>query len=224
MRQRAKMTARARSRRVYASCDRENENRFHEKKHRQNWPKMALKTQDPSSSHSPNLSQRNGTRSISVRFLDTASRRRGFARGFSRELFSRGFATGGFTSSLFGTSHCSVPHSLFMTIISEIEWRKNERKGGLWRHTKKEPALLTFVPTTTSILSTLETILTNYQILNIHILLDYFHVFIPHRFNHILESVGVRALENTRLRIRVEGSARAQNLFQFRHQLFRWVY
>jgi len=63
-----------------------------------------------------------------------------------------------------------------------------------------------------------------YQILNIHILLDYFHVFIPHRFNHILESVGVRALENTRLRIRVEGSARAQNLFQFRHQLFRWVY
>ena len=65
---------------------------------------------------------------------------------------------------------------------------------------------------------------TNYRILNIYILLDYFHVFIPHRFNHILKSVGVRALENTRLRIRVEGSARAQNLFQFRHQLFRWVY
>ena len=222
MRQRARMTARARSRRVYASPDRENENRFHEKKHRQNWPKMALKTQDPSSSHSPNLSQRNGTRSISVRFLDTASRRRGFARGFSRELFSRGFATGGFTSSLFGTSHCSVPHSLFYDdyIWDRMAKKREERR----RHTKKEPALRTFVPKTTPTLSTLETILTNYQILNIHFLLDYFHVFIPHRFNHILESVGVRALENTRLRIRVEGSARAQNLFQFRHQLFRWVY
>ena len=173
---------------------------------------MALKTQDPSSSHSPNLSQRNGTRSISVRFLDTASRRRGFARGFSRELFSRGFATGGFTSSLFGTSHCSVPHSLFYddyisfsnTVNGKTKKREVRRK-----HTKKEPALLTFVPTTTPTLSTLETILTNCQILNTHFLLDYFHVFIPHRFNHILESVGVRALENTRLRIRVEGSARA---------------
>jgi len=186
---------------------------------------MALKTQDPSSSHSPNLSQRNGTRSISVRFLDTASRRRGFARGFSRELFSRGFATGGFTSSLFGTSHCSVPHSLFYDdyiSFSKLEKQKNERKGGGTQ--RKSLLFLHSFLTTTSILSTLETILTNYQILNIHILLDYFHVFIPHRFNHILESVGVRALENTRLRIRVEGSARAQNLFQFRHQLFRWVY
>jgi len=52
-----------------------------------------------------NLSQRYGTRSISVRFLDTASRRSGFARSFSRELLSRGFTTGGFTSSLFRTSH-----------------------------------------------------------------------------------------------------------------------
>ena len=106
---------------------------------------MALKTQDPSSSHSPNLSQRNGTRSISVRFLDTASRRRGFARGFSRELFSRGFATGGFTSSLFGTGHCSVPHSLFMTTISEIEWRKNERKGGLLEEAHKERACSSYI-------------------------------------------------------------------------------
>ena len=38
-------------------------------------------------------------------------------------------------------------------------------------------------------------------------LLDYFHVFIPHRFNHILQRVCVRALENTS--IRVERSARA---------------
>ena len=103
-----------------------------------------------------------------------------------------------------------------------MEKQKNERKGGGTQ--RKSLLFLHSFLTTTSILSTLETILTNYQILNIHILLDYFHVFIPHRFNHILESVGVRALENTRLRIRVEGSARAQNLFQFRHQLFRWVY
>jgi hypothetical protein len=144
MRQRARMTARARSRRVYASPDRENENRFHEKKHRQNWPKMALKTQDPSSSHSPNLSQRNGTRSISVRFLDTASRRRGFARGFSRELFSRGFATGGFTSSLFGTSHCSVPHSLFYDdYISFSKWKNKKTRGKEEAH--KERACSSYI-------------------------------------------------------------------------------
>jgi histone H3 len=52
------------------------------------------------------FSQRDGTRAVSVRLLDATSRRRGFARGLSRELLSRGFATGGFTSSLFGTSHC----------------------------------------------------------------------------------------------------------------------
>ena len=52
------------------------------------------------------FSQRDGTRAVSVRLLDATSRRRRFARGLSRELLSRGFATGGFTSSLFGTSHC----------------------------------------------------------------------------------------------------------------------
>ena len=52
------------------------------------------------------FSQRDGTRAVSVRLLDATSRRRRFARGLGRELLSRGFATGGFTSSLFGTSHC----------------------------------------------------------------------------------------------------------------------
>ena len=52
------------------------------------------------------FSQRDGTRAVSVRLLDATSRRRGFARGLGRELLSRGFAAGGFTSSLFGTSHC----------------------------------------------------------------------------------------------------------------------
>jgi len=40
-----------------------------------------------------------------VRLLDATSRRRGFARGLGRELLSRGFATGGFTGSLFRTGH-----------------------------------------------------------------------------------------------------------------------
>ena len=52
------------------------------------------------------FSQRDGTRAVSVRLLDATSRRRGFARGLGRELLSRGLAAGGFTSSLFGTSHC----------------------------------------------------------------------------------------------------------------------
>ena len=67
--------------------------------------KLALKqakNRDPSL---PNLSQRYGARPISVRLLDTTSRWRRFARGLRRELFSRGFPAGGFTSSLFGTSH-----------------------------------------------------------------------------------------------------------------------
>jgi hypothetical protein len=51
------------------------------------------------------FSQRDGTRAVSVRLLDATSRRRGFARGLGRELLSRGFATGGFTGSLFRTSH-----------------------------------------------------------------------------------------------------------------------
>ena len=39
------------------------------------------------------FSQRDGTRAVSVRLLDATSRRRRFARGLSRELLSRGFAT-----------------------------------------------------------------------------------------------------------------------------------
>ena len=39
------------------------------------------------------FSQRDGTRAVSVRLLDATSRRRRFARGFRRELLSRGFAT-----------------------------------------------------------------------------------------------------------------------------------
>ena len=39
------------------------------------------------------FSQRDGPRAVSVRLLDATSRRRRFARGFRRELLSRGFAT-----------------------------------------------------------------------------------------------------------------------------------
>ena len=69
----------------------------------ENWRfKIGQKNRDPSL---PNLSQRYGARPISVRLLDTTSRWRRFARGLRRELFSRGFPAGGFTSGLFGTSH-----------------------------------------------------------------------------------------------------------------------
>ena len=53
-----------------------------------------------------------------------------------------------------------------MTIISLSRNGKTKKREVRRKHTKKEPALLTFVPTTTPTLSTLETILTNCQILN----------------------------------------------------------
>ena len=54
------------------------------------------------------LSQSDSSRSVAVRFLDSASGRRAFTRSLGRQLFARGFSTGGFTGSLLCTSHCSV--------------------------------------------------------------------------------------------------------------------
>jgi hypothetical protein len=71
------------------------------------------------------FSQRDGTRAVSVRLLDATSRRRGFARGLGRELLSRGFATGGFTGSLFGTSHCDLNNEEMKSCLNESFFEKS---------------------------------------------------------------------------------------------------
>ena len=75
-------------------------------------------------------SQRDGTRAVSVRLLDATSRRRRFARGLSRELLSRGFATGGFTSSLFGTSHVCFEFIMRDSLVSAIHLNQFKTKEG----------------------------------------------------------------------------------------------
>ncbi|KAI5432213.1 hypothetical protein KIW84_036095 [Lathyrus oleraceus] len=53
----------------------------------------------------PDLSQSNCSWTESVWLLHSSGRRSRFPSGFGRELFPWGFASGGFASSLFGTSH-----------------------------------------------------------------------------------------------------------------------
>ena len=55
---------------------------------------------------SADLSERDGTRAVSVRLLDSSGRRGALARGFGGELFTGGFSSGGFTGGLLGTGHC----------------------------------------------------------------------------------------------------------------------
>jgi hypothetical protein len=54
---------------------------------------------------STNLTQGNGSWSVSVRFLHSASGRRTLASGLGSQLLSWGLATSGFASGLLGTSH-----------------------------------------------------------------------------------------------------------------------
>jgi hypothetical protein len=51
------------------------------------------------------LTERNGTRAVTVRLLDTTAGRGGLAGGLGRELLTRGLATGGLACGLLGTSH-----------------------------------------------------------------------------------------------------------------------
>lgn len=52
------------------------------------------------------FTESNGTRFEAMRLLDSASGGRGFAGCFRGQLLAGGFATGGLTSGLLGTSHC----------------------------------------------------------------------------------------------------------------------
>jgi hypothetical protein len=52
-----------------------------------------------------NFSERDRSWLVSVRLLDTASRRRRFASGLGCKLLARGLATGGLSSGLLCASH-----------------------------------------------------------------------------------------------------------------------